>query len=260
MARPERDGPGDNLAMVPSGTDDVRAAVASDRRLREKILKARLTWAMFGRDAAKTEQLLDLEPGSVEVWRRTRAPDGRNWENFVEEMGLADSDQVFEVVGPQDEFGFSGDIIRQAQRLINTCMTVLNEGALFDAEGNEVKYLYDFEKRRVPVGGLRPKSFGEAAQGIRWLTSVVQETFERIRQLSDWQGKSQRDRDELVRQVTTAVRRAFGEEGLQRFLTVAAGVGLQDVPQGPPPEVLKVQVGEAPPEEKGPVAGETILF
>jgi len=260
MARPNRDGPGENLAMVPTGTDDVRAAVANDRRLRERILKARLTWAMFGRDADKAEQLLDLEPGSVERWRQTRAPDGRDWESFIEEMGLADPDQVFEIVGPQDEFGFSGDIIRQAQRLINVCMTVLNEGALFDAEGNEVKYLYDFEKRRVPIGGLRPKSFGEAAQGIRWLTSVVQETFERIRQLSDWEGKSQRDRDELVRQVTTAVRRAFGEEGLQRFLTVAAGVGLQDVSQGPAPEIVKVQVTEGAPGERAPVAGDTILF
>lgn len=260
MARPSRDEAGDNLAMVPAGTDDVRAAVASDRALRDKILKARLTWAMFGRDADKTEHALDLEPGSVETWRRTRAPDGRDWDNFVEEMGLENPNDVFEVVGPQDEFGFSGDIIRQAQRLINVCMTVLDEGALFDAEGNEIKYLYDFQKRRVPVGGLRPKSFGEAAQGVRWLTSVVQETFERIRQLSDWESKGQRDRDELVRQVTTAVRRTFGEDGLQRFLKVAAGVGLQDAPQGTPPEVLKAEATEAPPEEKGPVAGDTILF
>ena len=253
MPRDSRDKEQANPALVPApaGQDEVRAAVARDRKLRETILRARLTWAMFGDDDQRTEQILELQPGAVELWRRTRAPDGRDWSAFSEEMGLAGASDLFEVVGPQDEFGFSSTTIRQAQRLINTCMTVMDEGALYDADGNEVKFLYDFEKRRVPVGGLRPKSFGEAAQGIRWLTAVVQETFERIRQLSDWEGKVARDREELVRQVVTAVQRTFGADGLQRFLQVAQGTGLTvGAAEGPAPEVVSAEVAESNPEQE----------
>jgi hypothetical protein len=186
---------------------------------------------------------LELQPGIVEVWRVRKAPDGRDWVAFAEEMGLAEAEAVFEVLGPQDEFGFSSNTIRQAQRLINTCMNVMNEGALYDEAGNEVKYLYDFERRRVPVGGLRPKSFGEAAQGIRWLSAVVQETFERVRELSDWENQRVRDREELVRQVVTAVQRAFGEEGLKRFLQVAQGTGFA-VGAGQAAVVIEAEVEE----------------
>lgn len=244
-----------HLSMVPAETEEVRTAVANQRGLRDKILKARLTWAMLGQDVQKTEQVLDLEPGLLERWKTTMAPDGKDWGHYASELGLDDAADMFEVVGPQDEFGFSGHIIRQAQRLMNTCVSVMNEGALYDEDGNKVEFLYDFSRRQVPIGGLRPRSFGEAAQGVRQLNTVVQENFERVRELTNWEERSKREREALATQVTIAVRRAFGEEGLERFMQIAAGVGLRDVGGEIEGEAEVVEEDDGP-----PVVGDTILF
>lgn len=220
----------------------LRTICRTPGRDRDQIVRARSLWALMGRDDAKVEEAMGLNPGQVELWRTKLAPDGMDWDQFAERLGLADAADMVQIVGPQDEFSLAANNIRVAQKIMASSLSVMDGGRLYDENGNLVEHLYDYEGKKVPVGGLRPRSFGEAATGIKWASQVQSENFEVLRRLSDFEGQVKRDREAMVQQVFAAVQRAFGPDAMGAFLQAAQSVGM--IPGGTPQAAAVVDVAE----------------
>lgn len=207
--------------------DALRKQVAAGGPLRELMLRARLTWAITGRNDAKVDETLGLEPGTCALWRARQVPDGMAWDELANRHGIPDDLQLFEVIGPQSEYDFAAMRIRFSQSMLAKLLQVADEGALYTKEGQRVNFLYDYQGKQVPVGGLpRPRNFGEAAAGLKYVSQVQDAGFEAMRRMADWEGQKEKERGALVDQTLQVVRRAFGDEGVEKFLRVASERGL----------------------------------
>jgi len=226
-------------------TEELRAAASAEKN-KEYMQKVRVTWALLGQDCQRTEQALGLRPGLLEVWKERRAPDGVAWEEFAERHGLTSADSLFEVLGPQDEYAFAVRITRAAQKLMGSAMLVLDEGALYDDNGQQVKELFTYDKQRVQIGGLRPRNFAEATAGVKALSGILKEQFEGLRNLSDMEAAHDRERMDMVKQFGQLVQRQLGVEAWQKIMGGGGADGLlgEAKPQegGAGPEVLEMTV------------------
>jgi len=227
-------------------TEELRTAAASAEKNKEYMQKVRVTWALLGQDCQRTEQALGLRPGLLEVWKERRAPDGVVWEEFAERLGITDANAMYEIVGPQDEYSFALRVTRAAQKLLGAAMLVLDEGALYDGNGQQVKELFTYDKQRVQIGGLRPRNFAEATAGVKALSGVLKEQFESVRNLADLEAAHHRERMDMVKQFGQLVQRQLGVEAWQKIMAGAGADGLlgEAKPQegGAGPEVLEMTV------------------
>jgi len=241
-------------AEVSRQTEELRTAAAAAEKNKEYMQKVRVTWALLGQDCQRTEQALGLKPGFLEVWKERRAPDGVAWEEFAERHGLTSADSLFEVLGPQDEYAFAVRVTRAAQKLMGSAMLVLDEGSLYDQNGQQVRELFTYDKQRVQIGGLRPRNFAEATSGMKALSGILKEQFESLRNLADMEAAHDRERMDMVKQFGQLVQRQLGVGAWEKILAGAGADGLlgEAKPQegGAGPEVLEMTV-EATAEEEG---------
>jgi len=129
------------------------------------------------------EQKMGLSDGIVAMWRLRKQPGGINWEKMKKTWDMAPLDRVLGLVGPVDEIEAREGLVRLTQKLLGLGMSALDEGSLYDKDGNEVPHLFDAVGKKVPVGGMRPRTVTELARLIEVSAKIQMQQVEVLGQL-----------------------------------------------------------------------------
>lgn len=167
------------------GIDKIRPTDGKlERRKYDPQIKrrARLMWCLLGKDTPVEEQL-GLPQGTLTVWRQRKQPDGVDWYEFREELDISERDRDFGMAGPHEEIEFRMQLVDQAHKLAAIAMASLDSGQLFDADGNEVRWLFNKDGTRIKVGGIRPTSQTQVTEAVKAAAQIITVQMDRLMEL-----------------------------------------------------------------------------
>lgn len=200
--------------------DEVRVRGTDGRPVHSKYSvqvkrRARVLWVVLG-SLAEVDKALALPAGLTKMWKSQRAPDGADWDEFREQLDIADVDRVDLALGPPGTIALHDQFMRHGRRLLAIAMTALDQGKVFDAEGNEIKQLYD-EAGKPIMMGMRPQNVSQLVKVVEVADKIVRSHATALEDMHSAHQGQLREQGALYRHL-----RSEFEEIIRRVLGVAA--------------------------------------
>ncbi len=172
-------------------------------------------WVVLG-SLAEVDKALALPAGLTKMWKSQRAPDGADWDEFREQLDIADVDRVDLALGPPGTIALHDQFMRHGRRLLAIAMTALDQGKVFDADGNEIKQLYD-EAGKPIMMGMRPQNVSQLVKVVEVADKIVRSHATALEDMHSAHQGQLREQGALYRHL-----RSEFEEIIRRVLGVAA--------------------------------------
>ena len=200
--------------------DEVRVRGTDGRPVHSKYSvqvkrRARVLWVVLG-SLAEVDKALALPAGLTKMWKSQRAPDGADWDEFREQLDIADVDRVDLALGPPGTIALHDQFMRHGRRLLAIAMTALDQGKVYDAEGNEIKQLYD-EAGKPIMMGMRPQNVSQLVKVVEVADKIVRSHATALEDMHSAHQGQLREQGALYRHL-----RSEFEEIIRRVLGVAA--------------------------------------
>lgn len=195
---------------------------------------------------------MDLSENVLNRWKQNRQPDGQSWDAVREAMDVGSLDTMLELVGPQTDEEFAGQLLRSAQKLLALTTVALDNPMLYDETGKLVEYLWDDTGKAVPLT-IRPTSATQLATLLKTSQQVIQSTVELKRQGDQIKYRRAQDRGKLYQQcfanlleeiVILAKRDGLVGEAADRLFALLKQSVSSFNPEGPDPTSYDVQGDE----------------